>query len=296
MTIINLIKNKLEFDEQKNFTAIIGSNPSSGARSPILWNYAFEKNNIDCKMYCFDVDEHNILKFIKKLQENKFFLGGAIAVPFKEKIFSILDKNITLEAKNIGSINCLFRDNNGRLFGTNTDGEAAVLSLKEKIQKIDNKKILLIGPGGAGKAVSAYLLKSLKNKNNLFITGRAKNSEIFCKRIACKFLEWNNYENFLEEFDIIINCTSLGSGDFKNLSPISSGGFNKIKKNVLIFDIIYDPSPSKLLSSGIKRGFKTLDGKKMNLLQASLAFDYCINDNKNFNTYDLMFEKFNKLS
>ncbi len=297
MKIINLLKNKLDINEEKNFTAIIGSNPSKGARSPLLWNYTFNKNNIDCKMHCFDVEENNIEEVINQLRNNNFFLGGAIAVPYKERIFDLLKNNVTPEAKNIGSINCLFRNNNGDLCGTNTDGEASVLALKEKTNKINGKKILLIGPGGAGKAVSAYILKAMERPKDLYISGRSKKTIEFCKKINCNFIEWHSFETVIDDFDIIINCSTLGHGELMNLSPISLEGVKKIKKSALIYDIIYDPSPTKLLTSAINRNINTLDGKKMNLLQASLAFDYCIrSSSRNFITFELMSEEFNKIN
>ena len=73
MSILNLIENNIDLDENQNFTAIIGINPSKGARSPLLWNYVFEKNNIDCRMYCLDVNEKNIENLILRLTKNKFF-------------------------------------------------------------------------------------------------------------------------------------------------------------------------------------------------------------------------------
>ena len=296
MSIFNLINNKLDFNENKNFTAIIGSNPSEGARSPILWNYCFEQNKIDCKMLCFDVDENNIKKLIDELNNNKYFLGGAIAMPYKENIFNILEKNISQESNNIGAINCLFRNNYGKLCGTNTDGEAALLALEEKTGKIENKKILLLGPGGAGKAVSAYLLKSLKNSKNLFISGRSNKGFEFSKKINCEFIEWNKFENIIEKFDIIINCTSVGSKNFEKNSPLSIKIIDKIKIDALVYDIIYDPSPTKLIYDLKQKNIKTIDGKKMNLLQAALAFDYCININfRKFNTFDTMLNIFKKL-
>ena len=56
MSILNLIENKRDLPENQKFTAIIGINPSK-AQDHILWNYVFEKNNIDCRMYCLDVNE-----------------------------------------------------------------------------------------------------------------------------------------------------------------------------------------------------------------------------------------------
>ena len=102
---------------------------------------------------------------------------------------------------------------------------------------------------------------------------------------------------FFSKFDIIINCTTLGSKTHEYLLPISLNGIENIKENAIIFDIIYDPSPSNFLKYVNKRKIKVLDGKKMNLLQASLAYDYCINENfRKFNTYETMEKIFKTLN
>ena len=296
MSILDLIENKIDLDEKRNFTAIIGINPSQGARSPILWNYVFKKKNIDCNMYCFDVSEKNIDKLILKLIENNYFLGGAVAIPYKEKIFHILYENTNSETKNIGAINCLFRNKSGHLCATNTDGEAALFSFTEKFGKVDEKKVLILGPGGAGKAVISYFLKSMSSSKNLYVSGRSENSKHYAQKLNCTFLKWDDFENNINFFDIIINCTSIGSRIDLNSLPISKIGIDNISENAIVYDIIYDPSPSNLIKQVSKKNIKSIDGKKMNLLQASLAFDYCINkDEYNFNTFEIMEEKFKEL-
>ena len=159
MSILNLIENNIDLNENQNFTAIIGVNPSKGARSPLLWNYVFEKNNINCRMHCFDVNENNIEKLILSLTKNKFF-GWGNCSSYKETIFEILYDNTNEETKNIGAINCLYRNDLGILCATNTDGSFVII-FEEKYGFVGDKKVLVMGPGGAGKAVISYFLKSM---------------------------------------------------------------------------------------------------------------------------------------
>ena len=297
MSILNLIENNIDLDENQNFTAIIGINPSKGARSPLLWNYVFEKNNINCRMHCFDVNEKNLEKLILNLTKNKFFLGGAIAVPYKESIFEILYDNTNKETKNIGAINCLYRNDLGILCATNTDGEASLMSFQEKYGFVGDKKVLVMGPGGAGKAVISYFLKSMTSSKNLYVSGRSENSMKFTQNLNCNYLKWNEFENHIAKFDILINCTSIGSSIDVENSPISEKIISQIKEETIVFDIIYDPSPSTLIKNLSNRKIRTIDGKKMNLLQASLAFDYCMKSILGIsNTFDIMKEKFEQLN
>ena len=73
----------------------------------------------------------------------------------------ILGENLTEEAKNIGAINCIFKNEKNVIMGTNTDGEASLISYKKNFGDINNKSILLLGLGGAGKAVLNYFLKEI---------------------------------------------------------------------------------------------------------------------------------------
>jgi len=96
-----------------------------------------------------------------------------------------------------------------------------------------------------------------------------------------KKLNFNN-------FDIIINCTSLGFGKNKNLSPISSSGFKSISKKAFAFDIIYNPGKTKFLNLAKKNKIKILNGLDMNLRQAVIAFGY-VNKKLRTNSLTLRF-------
>ena len=87
-----LINNEIHEQELNNFSVIIGSNPSHGARSPVLWNKVYKEERLNTLMFPLDVSEDRLSDLIAFLQENKSCLGGAIAVPFKEKIFALLKK------------------------------------------------------------------------------------------------------------------------------------------------------------------------------------------------------------
>ena len=270
-----LITNKNLRFKYKKYTSIIGLAPSKGARSPKLWNQAFKKYGIKNEMVPFDVKKNNLSKLLNFLKQDKNFLGGCVTVPYKENVFRFLGKNITKTSKKIGAVNCLFRDKNKKLIGTNTDGEAALKSFENKFGKIKNKKILLLGPGGAGKAVASYFSSGLKNKRDLFIVGRTGKSKNFSKKIKAKWVNFKKLKNLdLKNFQIIINCTSLGFGSGVKKMPIQKQKIKNIKKNTLVFDIIYKPSRTKFLLFAKKNKAKILNGLDMNLRQAVLAFGY----------------------
>ena len=140
--INELIENKVDDANLDFYTVIIGSQPSKGARSPILWNKVYKYENKKIKMVPLDVEYSNLEILFQTLKEDHNCLGGAIAVPYKEKIFNLISENCSEETIRIGAINCFYRSNaisNDDFWGTNTDGEAAIEPIKSFL--MESKKL-----------------------------------------------------------------------------------------------------------------------------------------------------------
>jgi len=264
--------NNVEFDDDFNFSAIIGGDPSKGARSPILWNKVYKNINSNVKMLALDVSQNNLDNLLIYLETNKNFIGGAISVPHKKSVFNFLNGNVSDECKIIGSVNCISKDKKNKLFGNNTDGYGSLLSIKNNFKKVNkNSKCMIIGDGGAGVAVAVYL-KNLVDSKNIYIFSRSKLGKNLSKKINSKWYHFNKIGKYANTFELIINATSLGYGDLKDLTPINENIIKKIKSDAMIFDIIYDPFETKLLIVCKKYNLKSINGLEMNLLQAVLAF------------------------
>ena len=110
-------------------------------------------------------------------------------------------------------------------------------------------------------------------KNNLTIVGRSKLSEKFSKKIGSKWINFKNISKIdLKEFDTVINCSSVGFNN--NKSPLSFMQLKNASKKLSVFDIIYNPKFTKLISYSKKNNLEVLNGLDMNLRQAVLAFGY----------------------
>lgn len=266
--------NTVLLPETKKYAAILGLNPSNGARSPKLWNAAFNKLSIDCEMIPIDVSEKNLLELLKVLEADANFIGGAIAAPHKESAANFCEKNLTTEAKNIGSINCLYRNLDGYLCGTNTDGEGSLRAFEKSFGPISNQKILILGVGGTGRATAAYFVSSAIDSKQVTLISRSDSALNVSVKLNCEGLYWSALDEIISNFDIVINCTSLGSNLFPNLSPLSKSHLAKLKQKTIIYDVVYDPDPTQLLIDSSKYGLKTLNGLSMNFEQAVLGFHY----------------------
>lgn len=272
--IAALIDNPLSYPEGTRFAAILGASPSKGARSPLLWNAAFKAQGINAQMLPMDVPSDRLVQLLSVLDANPDFIGGAIAMPHKESIARWLGDRLTPEAHAIGAVNCLYRDTAGRLMGTNTDGEGAVVSYEKQVGAVSGKSVLLLGPGGAGKAVAAFMARAVKPEGRVTICSRAPMDHM--RLGAASWIDWKCIDILLPAIDILVNCTSVGAAAQIGQSPLSLEQVSKLPAHAVVFDIIYQPSPSALLQLAHQRGLQTLDGTAMNLEQAVLAFGYAV--------------------
>lgn len=277
-TLNNIIENEVTESELDFYSVIIGTKPSQGARSPKLWNKVYDHEGKKIRMIPLDIKEKKLERLFNYLQEDKHCLGGAIAVPFKEKVFSFIESNLTKEIKSIGAINCFHRSTPGLLIndftGTNTDGEAALEPIKEYLTKNKNLTIALLGFGGAGKAILAFLIKDYKKKHNIQVFNRSLENIKNLEKIGLSTHSLNDIEKYLPRFDLLINATSVGHKENVEKSLISSQSLKTAKKTLVVYDIIYDPVKTYLLKNSEENGLKTVNGMRMNLIQAVLAFSY----------------------
>lgn len=268
----SVIENNIILDDDKIFAAILGSTPSYGARSPKLWNMAFKAHGVDATMHPLDIRPSRIYRVLEILEAESNFVGGAVAMPYKEMVANWLGKRLTPEAARIGAVNCLFR-NNQRLWGTNTDGESALTCLEHFVGSLKDKRVLLIGVGGAGRAVSAFLAGRAKT---LTLAGRCYQSAAdYTRRLGVRCSPWDRLNEECSQADILVNCTSVGSaaGGTAGESPITSDQVCKLPSDASVFDIIYDPPVTALLKLARASGLRTMNGDSMNLEQAVIAFN-----------------------
>ena len=288
LSIEDLIENKIKLNK-KYFCTIIGSNPSKGARSPKLWNYTYKKMDIGRKMIALDLKKNNLKKLLLTLKHNDKFIGSAVTNPYKEEILKFKLIKLNSIERDIGAINCFYRYKKSFL-GINTDGIAAIDTLNKNKLNLKNKKILLLGCGGAGKAIASYISSKIYKKNNLIISVRKKSKiKKLSKKLNCNLIDWEKRFQYLSDVDIVINATSLGNINNLQKTPINKSSFKKFKKNTFFFDINYQPRKTLFLKYADESGFRFCNGLHMNLSQAVIAFNVVNKINSKYNkTYNLM--------
>lgn len=275
MNLSNFLENEIIYPAGTPYAGIIGAAPSKGARSPALWNAVYDEIGSEVSMLPFDVSNDKLPPLLEKLESDSYFIGGAVTIPYKEKVADWLGvRRLNDAAKYIGAVNCLYRDEDGRICGTNTDGEAALKSIENNFSLDCEKKVIQIGAGGAGKAVAAYL-KNTGYKVKVFVRD-VKKIEGFCSSLDLEYYSLDMLPSHLATAALLINTTPIGFSGIgaADETPLNCDLLKLLPKKAGVFDIIYDPSPTKLLQFSMLEGLATLDGKEMNLEQAVLGFKY----------------------
>jgi len=244
------------------FCHIIGY-PLNKPRSVPLWKNFFNKKKLKISMSELEIEPKNFNLKIKQLLKNKFFLASAITMPYKKKIVSKINFGNKI-SKYSNSINLIIKNKNN-LIGYNTDVVGAILSVK----KIKKKNIMIFGLGGTGKAILKVFSNLYKNSNFICISSK-KQKELGKKIIIKKKI----YKEDIENIDLFINCSPLGSNLSKkyiSLSPLNEELIKSTKSKLTIFDIVYKPKVTKLnkLSKKYKRNY--FNGLNMNTIQANEA-------------------------
>ena len=245
---------------------IIG-NPIRHSLSPVLHNYWFKKYSIHANYSIIDVeDENGLPRIIDKIRNNEIS-GLNVTLPYKQKIVAHVD-TIVNDAEITSSVNTIYLDNQGNIIGENTDVFGLQAAYLKEIDDAPKKRALIIGAGGVSPSVILSLQKS--GIQEISITNRTREKCIFLKNkfSSLKMIEWNNLQEEIKNFDIIINATSLGLKGNKDFDF----NFEKIKSNLIYIDTIYNPLETKTLKYLKKMNIKVFNGLNMFIYQGQKAF------------------------
>ncbi|GAE33333.1 shikimate dehydrogenase [Halalkalibacter akibai] len=252
--------------------------PVGHSMSPLIHNDAFQVLNIEARYHAFDVQPNHVKEAIDGIRALNLS-GCNVTVPHKIAVMEFLDE-IDDEATQIGAVNTIV-NKEGKLIGYNTDGRGYVKSLLEETgEEIGSKKFLIIGAGGAARGIVTALLR--QGIGQLTITNRTlekaqpllKLAQVY-ETDACA-IEKHKAELTLNEFDVIINTTSIGMSPNIEESPIS---LKNMKRGTIVSDLIYNPIETKLLKDAKQQGAKTVNGIGMFVNQAVLAFEHWTGEN-----------------
>jgi len=217
----------------------------------------FENENIKNTSYeNFDID--NIDLFPSIIKNTKGLKGLNVTIPYKEQVIPFLDK-VNKKAKAIGAVNTIRITKTGKLVGYNTDCYGFKKTLKPFI-KSHHKKALILGTGGASKAI-AYTLDEM-GITYQYVSRKLSDGVGFSYETLT--------EDDISDNQIIINATPLGT--FPNIEDCPNIPYHAINEKHILFDLIYNPEETKFLKLGNKNRAKTINGFLMLEFQAEKAW------------------------
>lgn len=235
---------------------VVGKNINY-SMSPKIFKYLFKRFNIDANYEIINIE--NITQVIPMFRQ---FSGLNITVPFKTEVLKYVT-DVDSICNRINACNTLVIDN-GNITAYNTDSIGFYQAYKQELR--EDSKIILIGAGGAAKAI----YHQLKYKNlDVTVTNRTISNIDFTNN----FISLEKASKQLEKFDIIINATNFS--DTNNI-PIN---ISKLKESAVIIDVVYSPRITKLIEYGINKNLTTFNGLRMLVFQAIKAFELWF-DNK----------------
>ncbi len=229
---------------------------------------ALELNYRYNTMLVYPEDLETAVKSLKALHMK----GTHITIPHKVSVIPYLDR-LTDTADLIGAVNTVYEDH-GQMVGENTDGKGFIKSLEDEQIKITGKKAVILGAGGAARAIAVEL--ALAGAQKIIIVNRSRDrGETLVKLINEKttahaeFTLWEGCYNVDEDTDILVNCTSIGLYPDTNVPNID---YNTLKSTTVVCDIIPNPLHTRFMAKAQACGCKTLDGFSMLINQAAVSF------------------------
>jgi len=261
----------VSFSSKTQLCAVIGK-PVAHSLSPAIHNAAFDALDLDFIYVAFPVED--VKGTLEGMRAIENFRGLSVTIPHKTEVMKYVDEISDVD-RSIGSINTVIHEN-GKLIGLGTDGTGALKALVDNGVEVDGRNILMLGAGGAARAISFTLARKTKlaelailDVNEALLQG-LKTDLVAGTDAVIKTGAMTDLAAAMESADIIVNCTPVGMHPNVDASLVSPELF---RPGQVVFDIVYTPLETKLLADAKSRGLKVIPGVEMFLNQAVLQFE-----------------------
>ena len=234
--------------------------PLGHSFSKNYFNEKFENENIDAEYINFEIPTIDALPEV--LATNPELRGLNVTIPYKEKVISFLDA-VSPEARAIGAINVIKVEHKGNetiLKGYNSDVIGFTKSIAPLLKR-HNKRALILGTGGASKAID-YGLKSL-GLETVKVSRYERPGTIQYSKIT---------PEIIKEYNVIVNCTPCGM--YPNIEECPELPYEAMTEKNILYDLIYNPDQTKFMKLGAKQGATVKNGLEMLLLQAFASWKF----------------------
>jgi shikimate dehydrogenase len=256
-------------------TALYGviGDPIEHTLSPALQNAAFQALNLDDVFLAFHVLPSQVEAAMNGVR-SLGIRGLNVTMPHKKAVIPFLDE-VDETAQFLESVNTIFNDN-GKLRGFSTDGTGAHRALEENGAELAGKKLVLLGAGGAAKAIAYALAREvdelvLLNRTPQKLAGLAETlNQKFRKKVAVASTAPDDIRQNLQDADILINATNVGMHPQPRLSLVKP---EWLTSRLTVMDIVYNPLETQLAKDAKTAGARVVSGVEMLLYQGAASFE-----------------------
>lgn len=234
--------------------------PLGHSFSKSYFNEKFENEGINAEYINFEIPTLDSLPEI--LASNPELKGLNVTIPYKEKVISYLD-SISPEARSIGAVNVIRVDHKGNdtyLKGFNSDVIGFTKSIEPLLERF-HKKALILGTGGASKAVN-FGLKSL-GLETVFVSRFERPGTIQYSQIT---------PDIIQEYNVIVNCTPCGM--YPHIDECPQLPYEAMTSKNILYDLLYNPDETLFMKKGAQHGATVKNGLEMLLLQAFASWEF----------------------
>jgi shikimate dehydrogenase len=246
--------------------------PAWHSLSPAMHNAAFESLGVDARYLPVEVPPHELPAAVAGLKEPEV-LGANVTLPHKERVIPLLD-SVSAEARAVGAVNTIVRRGDS-LEGHNTDVSGFLRALADLSFDFQGKRALLLGAGGAARAVAYALL--ISGLGDLLIYNRTLER---AERLAGDFsslgevrvLTGERLKEDLGECELVVNATSVGlmkEGVSLEETPLPA---EFLPPKGAVVDLVYRPARTRLLREAEAAGLVTQNGLPMLVYQGADSF------------------------
>ena len=262
----------MKIDGYTRLAAVV-ANPIKHSISPFIHNSAFEATNTNGVYLAWEVDEAELAETVANIRRYQMY-GINLSMPYKEQVIPYLDQ-LSEEACLIGAVNTVV-NREGTLIGYNTDGKGFFKSLPSF--KISKKRLVLLGVGGAAKAILAQAILDGVSQISVFVRSssmektrpyleKIQNATGF--RVDLFALEdVQDLQDSITKADLLVNATSVGMDEVSLPIPRNI----VLSEKILVADVIYQPFETPFLKWARNQGNQSINGLGMLLYQAAEAF------------------------
>jgi len=249
---------------------VIIGDPIAQVGSPRLFNQAFRRRNAGAVLVPLRIKAERLPQALEAFHHFDNLDGIVVTVPHKIAVMELIDE-VRESGRRIGAVNAIRRLRDGRLVGDSFDGKGCLRGLAAEGHRIRGKSVLMVGGGGAGRAIAHAMADEGPARLRLFDIDPNRQAELVASlRQAHSSLAVEAGDADPEGFEVVVNCTPLGmrASDPYPIDP------NRLSPSALVVDVILQPAVSPLLEAAAKRGCTIQPGIQMLTGQVEAICDF----------------------